>query len=84
MTVPTKSPAAFPGDVTVAHVIEGTVEEVLPQGLYRVKTKEGATVKVSLSGIAKQTLVRVIPGDRILVEVSPLDPGRGRIKDRLQ
>jgi translation initiation factor IF-1 len=39
---------------------------------------------VSLSGIAKQTLVRVIPGDRILVEVSPLDPGRGRIKDRLQ
>jgi len=69
--------------VTGAHVIEGVVEEVLPQGLYRVKTKEGATVKVSLSGIAKQTLVRVIPGDRILVEVSPLDPGRGRIKDRL-
>lgn len=65
------------------HVIEGVVEEVLPQGLYRVKTKEGATLKVSLSGIAKQTLVRVIPGDRILVEVSPLDPGRGRIKDRV-
>ena len=67
-----------------AHVIEGVVEEVLPQGLYRVKTKEGATLTVSLSGIPKQTLVRVIPGDRILVEVSPLDPSRGRIKDRLK
>lgn len=70
--------------VSGSHVIEGVVEEVLPQGLYRVKTKEGATLKVSLSGIPKQTLVRVIPGDRILVEVSPLDPGRGRIKDRLR
>jgi translation initiation factor IF-1 len=63
--------------------VSGVVEEVLPQGLYRVKTDEGATLTVSLSGIPKQTLVRVIPGDRIVVEVSPLDPGRGRIRDRL-
>ena len=64
--------------------VKGVVEAALPQGLYRVKTDEGEILTVSLTGIPKQTIVRVIPGDRILVEVSPLDPSRGRIKDRLR
>jgi len=63
--------------------VTGVVEETLPQGLYRVRTQAGETLKVSLTGIPKQTIVRVIPGDTVLVEVSPLDPSRGKIKARL-
>jgi translation initiation factor IF-1 len=38
---------------------------------------------VALTGIPKQTVVRVIPGDKVIVEVSPIDPTRGRIKVRI-
>jgi translation initiation factor IF-1 len=64
-------------------ITEGTVEEVLPQGLYRVGLKSGEKITVSIGGGARQTTVRVIPGDRVLIEVSSLDPTRGKIKDRL-
>jgi translation initiation factor IF-1 len=70
--------------VSGSQVVKGIVEATLPQGLYRVRSENGATLTVSLTGIPKQTIVRVIPGDRILVEVSPLDPSRGKIKDRLR
>ena len=66
-----------------SQVVKGIVTETLPQGLYRVRSDEGDTLTVSLTGIPKQTIVRVIPGDRIEVEVSPLDPTRGKIKSRL-
>lgn len=62
---------------------EGLVEAVLPQGLYRVGLKSGEKVTASIGGIARQTTVRVIPGDRVLIEISPLDPTRGKIKSRL-
>jgi translation initiation factor IF-1 len=64
-------------------ITEGTVEEALPQGLYRVGLKSGEKITVSIGGGARQTTVRVIPGDRVLIEVSSLDPTRGKIKDRL-
>ena len=67
-----------------SQVVKGIVTATLPQGLYRVRSEDGAVLTVSLTGIPKQTIVRVIPGDRILVEVSPLDPSRGKIKDRLR
>lgn len=62
---------------------EGVVEEKLPQGLFRVRLKDGSKVTASLGGAARQTTVRVIPGDRVLIDVSPIDPTRGRIKARL-
>jgi translation initiation factor IF-1 len=62
---------------------EGVVEEKLPQGLYRVRLKDGKKITASLGGAARQTTVRVIPGDRVLIDVSPIDPTRGRIKARL-
>lgn len=62
---------------------EGIVEERLPQGLFRVRLKDGKRVTASLGGAARQTTVRVIPGDRVLMDVSPIDPTRGRIKSRL-
>jgi translation initiation factor IF-1 len=63
--------------------VKGVVESALPQGLYRVKCEDGNTRIVALTGIPKQTVVRVIPGDRVLIEVSPIDPTRGRIKVRI-
>jgi translation initiation factor IF-1 len=62
---------------------EGVIEAALPQGLYRVALKTGEKVTASIGGIARQTTVRVIPGDRVLVEVSALDPTRGKIKSKL-
>ena len=63
--------------------IEGVVEAALPQDMYRVSLKSGEKVTASIGGTARQTTVRVIPGDRVLIEVSPLDPTRGKIKNRL-
>jgi translation initiation factor IF-1 len=63
--------------------VKGVVESALPQGLYRVKCEDGNTRTVALTGIPKQTVVRVIPGDKVIVEVSPIDPTRGRIKVRI-
>jgi translation initiation factor IF-1 len=64
--------------------VEGVVEEVLPSGLYRVGLQSGDKITVSIGGVARQTTVRVIPGDRVLIEVSELDPTRGKIKSRLK
>jgi translation initiation factor IF-1 len=64
-------------------VMEGVVEECLPQALYRVGLKNGTKILASLGGIARQTTVRVIPGDRVLIEIAPFDPTRGKIKVRL-
>ena len=64
--------------------MKGVIESALPQGLYRVKCEDGEIRTVSLTGIPKQTTVRIIPGDKVLIEVSPLDPTRGRIKGRIQ
>ena len=66
-----------------ARIEEGTVEECLPQGLYRVSLNNGMKVLASLGGVARQTIVRVIPGHRVRVEIAPFDPGRGKIRERL-
>ena len=60
----------------------GVVEAVLPKGLYKVRLDNGTTVTASLGGVAKQVTVKVIHGDRVLIELSPYDPNRGRITAR--
>jgi translation initiation factor IF-1 len=60
-------------------VNEGVVEAALPQDLYRVTLQSGQQITASLGGVARQTTVRLIPGDRVLVEISELDPNRGKI-----
>jgi translation initiation factor IF-1 len=64
--------------------MEGSVVEALPGALYRVQGDDGRTVVASLGGIARQVTVKIIPGDRVLLEVSPLDPSRARIKGRIK
>jgi translation initiation factor IF-1 len=63
--------------------VQGVVERTLPHGLFRVKCADGNIRTVALTGVAKQTIVRVKPGDQVIIEVSPFDPTRGRIKVRI-
>jgi translation initiation factor IF-1 len=65
--------------VSPSRETEGTVEEALPGALYRVRSDDGDIIIAALGGVARQVLVKVIPGDRVLLEVSALDPTRGRI-----
>ena len=66
-----------------AREVGGVVEETLPKQLYRVRCDDGRNVTASFGGIARQVTVKVSRGDRVVVEVSPLDPTRGRIKSRI-
>jgi translation initiation factor IF-1 len=66
--------------VSAGRETEGTVELALPKGLYRVRCDDGTVLVASLGGVARQVTVKIIPGDRVTVEVSSYDPTRGRIK----
>jgi translation initiation factor IF-1 len=57
----------------------GTVSEQLPSGLYRVKLDEGAMVTAHIAGNLDRNFIRLLVGDRVRVQVSPRDSGRGRI-----
>ncbi|MGB5810181.1 MAG: translation initiation factor IF-1 [Polyangiales bacterium] len=61
----------------------GVIEAVLPKALYRVRLDDGVEITASLSSKARQVTVKLIPGDGVMVERSPYDPTRGRIKERL-
>lgn len=56
-----------------------TVVEVLPNAMVRLKTDYGQEVLAHLSAEARSELVRLLPGDRVRVEISPYHQGRGRI-----
>ena len=62
---------------------EGIIDEALPRGLYLVRLDDGRRVRATLSTKAKRVTVKVIPGDRVLLELSAFDPSRGRIKARV-
>jgi len=60
-------------------VLEGTVEEALPNAMFRVKLDTGHTVLAHVSGKMRVHFIRILPGDRVKVELSPYDLTRGRI-----
>jgi translation initiation factor IF-1 len=63
--------------------VEGTVEEPLPNGMFRVRLVDGRTTLCHLARLTQRLLVRVLPGDRVGVEISKFDAVRGRITRRL-
>lgn len=63
--------------------LEGIIDEALPRGLYAVRLDDGRLIRATLSTAAKRVVVKVLPGDRVSVEISSFDPSRGRIKARL-
>jgi len=65
--------------VATGRETEGTVEKALPKGLFRVRCDDGQIITASLGGLARQITVKVIPGDRVVLVISALDPTRGRI-----
>jgi len=59
--------------------VQAVVMELLPNAVVRVKLANEAVVLAHAAGAAKANFLRVRPGDRVQVELSPHDPGRGRI-----
>ena len=64
-------------------VMEGEVVEALPNGMFRVKLEGGHEVLAHISGKMRINFIRILPGDRVRVELSPYDLTRGRIVYRL-
>ena len=62
--------------------LEGTVTEPLPNAMFRVELENGASVLCSISGKIRLNYIRILPGDRVVVEISPYDLTRGRITYR--
>ena len=58
---------------------EGTVVEVLPNATFKVKLPNGMIVNAHISGKLRMNFIRIIPGDKVTVEVSIYDPTKGRI-----
>lgn len=64
--------------------VEGTVVEALPNAVFRVELANGHRVLAHISGKMRQHFIRVLPGDRVLVELSPYDLTRGRVTFRFR
>ncbi|NPV27016.1 MAG: translation initiation factor IF-1 [Firmicutes bacterium] len=59
--------------------VEGTVIEPLPNAMFRVELQNGHKVLAHVSGKIRMNFIRILPGDRVTVELSPYDLTRGRI-----
>ncbi len=59
--------------------VEGTVIEPLPNATFRVELDNGHRVLAHISGKMRMHYIRILPGDRVIVELSPYDLTRGRI-----
>ena len=62
--------------------IEGAVVEALPNAMFRVELTNGHRVLAHISGKMRQNYIRILPEDRVVVELSPYDLTRGRITYR--
>ncbi len=64
--------------------VEGTVKEPLPNAMFKVELANGHTVLAHISGKIRLHFIKILPGDRVLVELSPYDLTRGRITYRFK
>jgi translation initiation factor IF-1 len=64
--------------------VEGEVEETLPSTTFKVKLDNGHSILAHISGRMRVNYIRLLPGDRVLVEMSPYDLTKGRIVQRLR
>jgi len=62
--------------------IEGTVVEALPNAMFRVELDNGHRILAYISGKMRKYFIKIVPGDKVTVEVSPYDLTRGRITYR--
>lgn len=59
--------------------VEGTVVETLPNAMFKVELEGGHRVLAHISGKMRMHYIKILPGDKVAVELSPYDLGRGRI-----
>jgi len=64
--------------------VEGKVTTVLPNTMFRVELANGHQVLAHISGKMRKYYIKIVPGDRVLVELSPYDLSRGRVTYRLK
>jgi len=65
-----------------AIVLEGTIAESLPNAMFRVELDNGHKVLAHISGRMRMNYIRILPGDKVQVELTPYDLTRGRITYR--
>ncbi len=64
--------------------VQGTVSETLPNAMFRVKLDNGHMILAHISGKMRMHFIRILPGDKVTVEMSPYDLTRGRITYRFK
>ena len=64
--------------------VEGKVVDTLPNAMFKVELENGATILAHVSGKIRMHYIRILPGDRVTVELSPYDLNRGRITYRFK
>jgi translation initiation factor IF-1 len=62
--------------------VDGTILETLPNATFKVKLENGHEVHAHISGKMRMHFIRILPGDKVTVELSPYDLSRGRITYR--
>lgn len=62
--------------------VEGKVVDTLPNAMFKVELENGATILAHVSGKIRMHYIRILPGDRVTVELSPYDLTKGRITYR--
>ena len=64
--------------------LEGTMIESMPNAMFRVKLENDHEILAHISGKIRKNFIRILPGDRVKVEMTPYDLSRGRITFRLK
>lgn len=64
--------------------VEGTITETLPNAMFRVELENGHKVLAHVSGKMRMNFIRILPGDKVKMELSPYDLTRGRITYRVK
>ena len=78
--VPEEKPLPKPKEDAI--VLEGTIVESLPNAMFRVELENGHKVLAHISGKMRMHYIRILPGDKVQVELTPYDLTRGRITYR--
>ena len=64
--------------------LEGTILEAMPNAMFRVKLENEHEILAHISGKIRKNFIRILPGDKVKVEMTPYDLSRGRITFRLK
>ena len=64
--------------------LQGTAVESLPNAMFQVELENGYTILAHISGKIRMNFIKILPGDRVTVELSPYDLTRGRITYRFK